>query len=151
MAPTYATATDLTGYVAGYTSDGTTDALLERAERAVDAYVGPFAPRPATGLKIDPVWLERTVGPWARASLARAVCAQAEAILAGKDSDAGAPAGAGAPASVKGPDFEVTYAPSAAPPAELVAAGHLDLRAGAELAPVVRALRPWVSRSVGGR
>jgi hypothetical protein len=77
---TYATKADLEAYVAdndavsGLCDDDAVQRLLERAERRVDAALGPYVVDPDTGLKLDPGDLT-----WAQQqSLARATCAAAE-------------------------------------------------------------------------
>ena len=108
MSATYATQADFEAYVEGWT---TTDALaltamLERAERDVDAILGPIpvSPLSTTGLKLDPTILKT----WERQALARAVCAQALYVhLTGQQAIS-----AGRLTSVeRGPDFEVRYEP----------------------------------------
>src|SRR5690349_18452099 len=80
--PTYATADDLQAYVTGnpaVTLPQDIDALLERAERRVDALVGPHD-RDSTGRKF--VVNELTTAQ--AAALSRATCAAAEhELLAG--------------------------------------------------------------------
>src|SRR4051812_25054615 len=62
-------------------ADDAVERLLERAERDVDAVVGPW-PRFTTGLKFDPAQLDVVQ----RAALARATCAAAEfRLVIGED------------------------------------------------------------------
>ncbi len=103
---TYTSAADFEAYVEGWVTDNG-DALarlLQRAERDVDAILGPI-PRQqtsTTGLKLDPTVLRA----WEARALSRAVCAQAEwrfyrgeaELAAGRQTK-----------TEKGPDFEVTY------------------------------------------
>ena len=105
MAPTYTTQAAFEEYVPGWVTDnpGELEKLLERAERDVDAFLGPIRPRPETGLKFDPTLFAHD---WERTALSNAVCAQAffrlgqgEAALAiGRTTK-----------SEKGPDFEAQY------------------------------------------
>lgn len=102
--PTYTTAEAFEEYVEGWTTTNpdALNRLLERAERDVDALLGPRTPRTDTGLKLDPSAL-RT---FERTALSRAVCAQAEyRFRVGEDTLAGGGAPAGS--TIKGPDFEV--------------------------------------------
>ena len=88
----YATADDLTAYLAGGDVDAPGDsvareALLTRSERRVDALVGP-RPLLPSGLKFDPSELT----PAQRSALSRATCAAAEhELVLGRASLVGGP------------------------------------------------------------
>lgn len=101
MAATYTSNSDFEAYVPGWVTDSPTalTALLERAERDVDAFLGPLPTRSATGLKLDPTALQ----DWEAAALSRAVCAQAEYRLLTGEAKL---AGGGIVKREKGPDFE---------------------------------------------
>lgn len=104
MAATYTSNSDFEAYVPGWVTDSPSalTAFLERAERDVDAFLGPIPTRSATGLKLDPAALQ----DWEAAALSRAVCAQAEyRLLAGESKLAGG----GIVKREKGPDFEREY------------------------------------------
>lgn len=101
MAATYTSNSDFEAYIPGWVTDSPTalTALLERAERDVDAFLGPLPPRSDTGLKLDPDSLQT----WEATALSRAVCAQAEyRLLAGESRLAAG----GSIKREKGPDFE---------------------------------------------
>lgn len=101
MALIYATTADFVAYVPGWVTDSeeALEALLERAQRDVDAFLGPIQPRSDTGLKLDPDSLQA----WEATALSRAVCAQAEyRLLAGESRLAAG----GSIKREKGPDFE---------------------------------------------
>jgi hypothetical protein len=79
MMSTYANAEDLQSYVEDnpavvLPADDAIDRLLERAERRVDAVLGPYAVDEDTGLKLDPEALSDAQA----AALSRATCASAE-------------------------------------------------------------------------
>lgn len=105
--PTYAQRADFEAYVDGWVTDdpAALDRLLERAERDIDLLMGN---RPVldTGLKLALADL----APWEADALARAVCAQAEYRFT--VGEAALRGGSATPVikSVKGPDFEKTYA-----------------------------------------
>lgn len=111
MAATYAENADFESYVPGWVTDSAPalTALLERAERDVDAFLGPLPPRAETGLKLDPSALE----DWEAAALSRAVCAQAEYRLLTGESKLAA---GGAVKREKGPDFEREFDTAAGSP-----------------------------------
>lgn len=135
--PTYATRADCLAYTPGLTVTDNTgfDVLIEEAERAVDRYLGPIAPRSDTGLKLNPADLPS----WAAEAIERATCAQVEWLLSWTREQIGGKVAAPVTAE-KGPDFEVQYAVS------LTTAGKapddLAPRAARELVP----LRPWIRR-----
>jgi hypothetical protein len=100
---TYATIADFEEYVEGWTTTNpdALERLLERAERDIDALLGPRPVDPDTGLKLDPPRL----AAWERTALARATCAQAEyRFHAGETAWAGGTV-AGGGGRVQGPDF----------------------------------------------
>lgn len=104
--PTYAQAADVADYIEGWVAGDPyeLDRQLERAERDIDAILGPIPRSSTTGLKLDPSALQ----DWEAAALARAVCAQFEyRHLRGPDELVGA---AGTITAEKGPDFERQYA-----------------------------------------
>jgi hypothetical protein len=83
---TYATRDDLAAYIAANTlatrrlarlDDEEVEAMLERAERAVDLLLGPAWVRTESGLRIDPSLLTDAQ----RAALTRATCAHSEWAL----------------------------------------------------------------------
>jgi hypothetical protein len=92
--PTYCTHDDLWNRLYGneevsYPDDeDVVEALLERAEKRVDTFLGPYPAQPVTGLKLDPASLTAEQ----RTALARATAACGEhellvgsAFLAGSD------------------------------------------------------------------
>lgn len=109
MALIYATTADFVAYVPGWVTDSeeALEALLERAQRDVDAFLGPIPQDLETGLKLDPADLR----DWEAKALSNAVCAQAEYRLgAGEQSLA-----TGRAKKVeKGPDFEAQYSDTGA-------------------------------------
>lgn len=127
MALVYTTRSDFEGYVPGWTTDNGTalDALLERAQRDVDAYLGPLQPSYETGLKLDP----STLRDWEADALSRAVCAQARYRLA---FDEDRLVVGRSVKSEEGPDFKVEYSDSGA-----AATGSLiGPQVAVELAPI---------------
>lgn len=130
---TYTSQADFEAYVEGWVTDNP-DALarlLQRAERDVDAILGPI-PRSAvttTGLKLAPASL-RT---WEAAALSRAVCAQAEwrfyrgeaELAAGRQTK-----------TEQGPDFKVEYGD-----AESAASGLYGPKLRVELEPIAHLRR----------
>lgn len=103
MALTYTTVEDFEAYPPGWVTDnvGALTLLLERAERAVDAILGPIPRDSTTGLKLDPTQLL----DWEAEALSRAVCAQAEYLFTiGTTGDIVPRAG-----KIKGPDFEQDF------------------------------------------
>jgi hypothetical protein len=81
MAPTYANRTDFEAYVEGWVTDNSSalDRLLERAERQIDQYVGPYGIQ-ANGLKFGAPKTTNELGlsDGQVEALKRATCAQAE-------------------------------------------------------------------------
>jgi len=104
---TYTSAADFEAYVEGWVTDNP-DALarlLQRAERDVDAILGPVPRRQlsTTGLKLDPTVLR----DWEARALSRAVCAQAEWRFYRGEAELAA----GRQTKIEqGPDFKVEYA-----------------------------------------
>lgn len=135
--PTYATAADCTAYIDGLVIDDAPafDRLIERAERDVDRVLGPYPRQDATGLKWDLTWLL----PWQTEALARAVAAQVEYLLTVKPEDV---VGGRLPQSVKGPDFEVTYADGA------TNLPRIGARVAHELEPLAPLIRARGARAV---
>jgi hypothetical protein len=111
MAAIYATQADFEAYVPGWVTDDATSLAkyLEAAERDVEALF-PFLPFITTGTYTGHRFDTASLSALEVASLKRAVCAQAEYLIAVGDEVA---IGA-APTRVKGPDFETEYASSVA-------------------------------------
>lgn len=137
MAAIYATQADFEAYVPGWVTDDAVSLAkyLEAAERDVEALF-PFLPYITTGTYTGHRFDLAGFTALEVASLKRAVCAQAEYLIATGDEVA---IGA-APTRVKGPDFEVDYATT-------VAAGTGRVRYSAklprELAPLRRFRTPY--------
>lgn len=133
----YATVADFEAYVEGWVTDDP-DALtrlLERATRDVDAVIGPLWPRavdPFLGLKLNPDADLDAVGA---AALSRATCAQAFYRFTVVE-PAQFAAGGEVRKSVKGPDFEVTYADAGAAPVGAGGTGRYAPELALELAPI---------------
>jgi hypothetical protein len=105
---TYATPDDCLAYTEGLVIDDADafDRLLARCERDIDNLLGNWVPL-AGGLKLDPTQLL----DWEAAALNRAVCAQLEWRIQA-DVETGLRGEQASPVvkSVKGPDFEKTFA-----------------------------------------
>lgn len=97
---TYATVQDFEQYVEGWTTTNpdALERLLERAQRDIDALLGPRPADPDTGLKLTPARL----AAWERTALARATCAQAEYRWRVGETGWSQPQAGG---RVQGPDF----------------------------------------------
>lgn len=143
-APTYAVRADFEAYVEGWTTtdNAALDRLLARAERDIDAILGPIpiSPLSTTGLKLDPTILKT----WEKEALARAVCAQA--YYRYLTTDASIAAGR-VTAKERGPDFEVDYGQAGA-------GGNVPQygqRVRTELAPIrhLRRLRAYIDNPAG--
>lgn len=96
-------------YVPGWVTDSSAalTKLLIRAQRDIDAILGPIPRSQTTGLKLDP----STLRDWEAEALSNAVCAQAEFRLAvGEDTLAAGRA----TSQEQGPDFKVMYSDAAA-------------------------------------
>lgn len=144
MSATYATQADFEAYVEGWTTTDpdALERMLERAERDIDAILGPIpvSPLSTTGLKLDPSILKA----WEAQALARAVCAQA--LYRHLTTDASIAAGR-VTAKEKGPDFEVDYGQAGA-------GGNVPQygqRVRTELAPIrhLRRLRAYIDQPAG--
>lgn len=105
----YTTNAAFEAYVPGWVTDNADalEQLLIRAQRDVDAVLGPIPRNYTTGLKLLPSSL-RT---WEAEALSNAVCAQAEFRLA--VGETGLAAGR-ATKTEEGPDFKVEYSDAAA-------------------------------------
>lgn len=105
----YTTNAKFEAYVPGWVTDSSValTALLVRAQRDVDAILGPISRSAETGLKFDPDALR----DWEAEALSNAVCAQAEFRLS---TDEASLAAGRSTKREKGPDFEVEYSDAAA-------------------------------------
>lgn len=105
MALTYTSQADYEAYVPGWVTDNgpALVLLLERAERDIDAILGPIPRDRTTGLKVAVSGLSA----WEARALSRAVCAQAEYRWSVGEENLVSGRVIG---KEKGPDFEVEYA-----------------------------------------